>query len=87
MEEELLVLFTTVGKMYDETLAAVLHGPRLLTGKDLIRECKLTPGPLFSEIMDELETARAEGKVVDRKTAIAWVNDYLQEKNSQGHLG
>jgi poly(A) polymerase len=87
MEEELVVLFTTVGKMYDETLAAVLHGPRLLTGKDLIRECKLTPGPLFSEIMDELETARAEGKVVDRKTAIAWVNEYLQEKNSQGPLG
>jgi hypothetical protein len=37
--------------------------------------------------MDELETARAEGKVVDRKSAIVWVNEYLQEKNSQEHLG
>ncbi|MGB3221349.1 MAG: HD domain-containing protein, partial [Desulforhopalus sp.] len=86
MEEELLVLFNTVRKMYDETLAAVMHGPRLLTGKDLIRECNLTPGPLFSEIMDELESVRAEGIVVDRKTALAWVKQYLHEKKRRGEL-
>jgi len=82
MEEELLSLFANVRKMYDETIAPVLHGPRLLTGKDLIKEYKLVPGPLFSEILDELETARVEGKVVDRQTALAWVNDFLQERNS-----
>jgi poly(A) polymerase len=84
MEEELVSLFEIVRKMYDENIAPVLHGPRLLTGKDLIKECNLTPGPLFSEIMDELETARVEGDVVDRKTALAWVNEFLQDRNRQG---
>jgi poly(A) polymerase len=87
MEEELLILFNTVRKMYDETLATVIHGPRLLSGKDLIREGNLSPGPLFTEIFDELESARVEGKVVDRKTALAWVKEYLQEKKRRGELG
>ncbi len=81
MEEELVTLFTTVRKMYDENIAPVLQGPRLVTGKDLIERWNLAPGPIFREILDELETARVEGKVVDRKTAFDWVNDYLQEKN------
>jgi poly(A) polymerase len=81
MEEELVMLFNTVQKMYDETIAPVLHGPRLLTGRDLIDQWHLVPGPLFSEILDELEAARVEGKVVDRKTAFDWVTHYLQVKN------
>ena len=81
MEEELQSLFATVQKMYDEDIAPVLLGPRLLTGKDLIEKCKLVPGPLFSEILDELEAARVEGKVVDRETAFIWVNEFLQEKD------
>lgn len=82
MEEELLTLFATVDKMYDETIAPVLHGPRLLTGRDLIGEFHLVPGPLFAEILEELEAARVEGKVVDRTTALAWVNTYLNERVS-----
>jgi hypothetical protein len=82
MEEELLTLFATVDKMYDEAIAPVLYGPRLLTGKDLISEFQLVPGPLFSEILDELEAARVEGTVVDRTTALAWVDKYLNERVS-----
>jgi len=84
MEEELVTLFDTVRKMYDEDIAHVLHGPRLLTGKDLIKECNLPPGPLFSEILEELEMARVEGSVVDRKTAFAWLKDFLQDREHQG---
>lgn len=83
MEEELVALFTTVQKIYDENIAPVLHGPRLVSGKDLIEECKLAPGPLFSEILSELEVARVEGTVVDRRTALAWVKEFLQERNRQ----
>jgi poly(A) polymerase len=86
MEEELLTLFDTVDKIYEETIAPLRHGPRLLTGKDLIREFQLVPGPLFSEVLDELETARIEGEVVDRQTALAWAKEYLREKNRRGHL-
>ena len=81
MEEELVTLFNAVQKIYDENIAPVLDGPRLLSGKDLIEEYKLAPGPFFSEILDELETARVEGKVVDRQTALDWVKEFLQEKS------
>jgi poly(A) polymerase len=80
MENELLTLFATVDKMYDEIIAPVLHGPRLLTGRDLIGKFQLTPGPLFTEILGELEAARVEGKVIDRTTALAWVEKYLRER-------
>ena len=79
MEEELVALFATVQTIYDENIAPVLHGPRLLSGKDLIEEFKLVPGPLFAEILSELEAARVEGKIVDRGTALDWVNEFLQQ--------
>ncbi len=83
MEEELASLFNTVLTMYDEHIAPVLHGPRLLTGRDLIDECKLSPGPLFADILDELETARVEGKISDRKSALAWVAEFMQSRSRQ----
>lgn len=82
MEEELLALFATVARIYEENIAPVWQGPRLLTGRDLIKECNLVPGPLFSEILEELETARVEGTVVDRTTALAWVEEFLQGKTA-----
>ena len=73
MEEELLILFASVQKVYVEHIKPVLFGPRLLTGKDLIKEFALAPGPLFATLLAELEIARVEGKVVDRQTALAFV--------------
>ena len=82
MEEELVTLFTTVRKIYEEDIAPVLHGPRLVSGRDLIEHFNLAPGPLFSKILSELEAARVEGKVVDKPTALAWIQDYVQEQSS-----
>ncbi|MBU1568518.1 MAG: HDIG domain-containing protein [Proteobacteria bacterium] len=78
MEEELQELFDFVQKMYDDHIQPVLFGPRLLTGKDLIEEFALVPGPLFTKILDELEVARVEGEVTDRRTALAFVATYLK---------
>lgn len=83
MEEELVTLFATVQKMYDEDIAPVLLGPRLVSGNDLVEEFKLVPGPLFAEILREIEAARVEGKVVDRRTALAWVNEFLQQNRAR----
>ena len=83
MEEELVALFATVQKIYDENIAPVLHGPRLVSGKDLIEEFNLAPGPLFAEILSELEAARVEGKVVDRRTALEWVNEFLLSRQRE----
>ncbi len=78
MEEELVELFDSVQKVYDDHIQPVLFGPRLLTGKDLIKEFALVPGPLFATLLEELEVARVEGKVTDRQTALAFVAAYLQ---------
>jgi poly(A) polymerase len=81
MEEELIILFDTVRKIYKEYIEPVLRGPRLISGKDLIETFGLAPGPLFAEILAELEVARIEGAVVDRQSALRWVEDYLQERS------
>ena len=78
MEEELAELFDFVQMMYDDHIEPVLFGPRLLTGKDLIKEFALAPGPLFTTLLGELEVARVEGKVTDRQTALVFVATYLQ---------
>ncbi len=78
MEQELAELFDCVQKMYDDHIQPVLTGPRLLSGKDLIKEFALVPGPLFTTLLGELEVARVEGKVTDKQTALAFVATYLQ---------
>jgi poly(A) polymerase len=84
MEEELVNLFEIVHKIYDNNIKPVLDGPRLVTGKDLIDSFGLVPGPLFSEILDELEIARVEGLVRDRQEGLDWVNMFLQERDRDG---
>jgi len=79
MENELAGLLTYVLKVYDEDIHPALSGPKLLTGHDLIERFHLTPGPLFSTILDELEVARIEGNVGSRGEAMDWVRDYLRE--------
>ncbi len=86
MEEELVTLFTAVQKIYAENIAPVLHGSRLVSGKDLIEHFKLAPGPLFSKILSELEAVRVEGEVVDRQGALDWVEEYLQEQGRKGPI-
>lgn len=79
MEEELTLLYETVRQTYREFIEPVLRGPRLITGRDLIESFGLTPGPLFTELLAELEIARVEGTVVDRQTALEWVAEYLRQ--------
>ncbi len=79
MEEELIVLFDTVKKIYNDHIEPVLRGPRLLSGRDLITEFALEPGPLFATILEELEAVRVEGTVTDRQSALAWVAAYLRD--------
>lgn len=83
MEEELTLLYETVRQTYLEFIEPVLRGPRLITGRDLIEQFDLTPGPLFTELLAELEIARVEGAVVDRQTALSWVAEYLRHDRDE----
>ena len=81
MENELDGLFQEVYSTYTESIQPVFDGPKLLDGKDLIKIYGLTPGPLFKEILSELELATIEGVVLSREDALAWVEKYLNRES------
>ncbi|MGH8006392.1 MAG: CCA tRNA nucleotidyltransferase [Candidatus Binatia bacterium] len=57
--------------------------PRLLSGDDLI-EMGLEPGPRFKEILDTVEEAQLEGRLLTREDALAWVKEHWpQETHSK----
>lgn len=88
MEEEIAALLDKVLHIYEENIRPVLSGPRLLTGRDLIDDFGLQPGPLFSTIFTKLELARVEGEVTTRRQAKRWVSDFLQrEQQTVKELG
>jgi poly(A) polymerase len=45
----------------------------LLKGRDLISEFRLKPGPVFSELLNEVREKRAEGKLSTREEALEYV--------------
>ncbi len=77
MEEELGSLLCEVLEIYSRDIAPSLFGPRLVTGKDLIEQFSLQPGPLFSKILEGLQEAQVEGEVGSREEALVWVEEYL----------
>ncbi len=57
---------------FKEELEKVQKRDRLLTGKDLIA-LGFNPGPLFREILEEVEIKFLEGELRDKKSAITYV--------------
>ncbi len=78
IEADLARLHKQVATLHREVIEPVLSGPKLLTGDDLIATLGLTPGPLFRELLDAVETAAVEGTIRSREEALAWVRHYLQ---------
>lgn len=60
------------GELLAATPQEVLHPVRLITGHDLIR-LGLKPGPLFREVLDEIELLQLDGKVQTREECVAIV--------------
>lgn len=89
MEKQLVRLYREVLAIYEANIRPALSGKRLLTGGDLIETFRLTPGPIFAEILEELEAAQVEGEVANREQALAWVAAYLQkiQKKTKGAAG
>lgn len=44
--------------------------PKLITGDDLVRKLKLTPGPFFGEILTQIEEEQAAGEINTKKEAL-----------------
>jgi poly(A) polymerase len=49
-----------------------IHPDPLLRGRDLI-EMGFSPGPIFQEILKEVEEAQLNGDIPSRKDAAEWV--------------
>jgi len=79
MEQELAALYNEVMTIHRQHIGPALSAPPLLGGRELIEHFGLTPGPVFSVILDELLLLQAEGAVTTREEALAWVSRFLQD--------
>ena len=75
MEGAVVALFNEVFETYQGRLKPILAKP-LLTGHDLIATLHLTPGPLFKQLLDGLQEARATGPEMTKAEALAWAQGY-----------
>lgn len=55
---------------------------RLINGTDLIKKLKLSPGPVFSTLLDAVEEAQVEGKVRTKAQALALVKKMAPRKGT-----
>lgn len=65
---------------YFERPAEMVRPTPLLTGDDLMRDFKLSPGPQIGELLDALREAQAAGEVGSREEAVALVERGLGRK-------
>jgi poly(A) polymerase len=61
-----------VSRTLAETPAEEIRPPRLLTGDDLL-EMGYKPGPIFSEILRNVEDAQLEGQLTSKEEALAYI--------------
>ena len=62
----------------------VAHAPKIVTGAALMKRLKLSSGPQLGQLLKAVEQAQAEGKVVDKESAIAFAKTW---QNSQPQNG
>ncbi|WP_162096667.1 CCA tRNA nucleotidyltransferase [Desulfotalea psychrophila] len=78
MEQDIALLYRRTMSVYYEKIRPVLLGEKILTGRDILREFSLDPGPLYGDILTKVEELRVEGELATEADALAWVKKYLQ---------
>ena len=53
---------------------------RLVTGRDLIEQFQLEPGPIFGEILDRIDEARGAGEISSREEGLALAARLLEDR-------
>jgi poly(A) polymerase len=74
--QEVAELFAHIYKLRQERVIPIRNTPPLITGKDLLEELNLQPGPLFREILELVEEARFEGKITSRNQALKMAAEF-----------
>ncbi len=70
IEQEVAGLFAHLLEVEEKHVIPVRTAPPLITGKDLIKKLGLTPGPLFREILDQVEEAHMAHQISTRDEAL-----------------
>ena len=73
----------SVYDLYEELQKPKL--PRLVTGYDLI-DMGLKPGPIFKEILGEVEELQVEGIITTREQALEYIKKKVEELKSSGRV-
>ncbi len=71
IEQEVAGLFDRLLQVEEKHVTPVRTAPPLITGRDLIEKLSLTPGPLFREILEQVEEAHMEHRISTRAEALA----------------
>ncbi|MCW5210545.1 HD domain-containing protein [Desulfobulbus sp. N3] len=71
IEQEVAGLFDRLLQVEEKHVTPVRTAPPLITGRDLIEELSLTPGPLFRAILEQVEEAHMEHRISTRAEALA----------------
>jgi poly(A) polymerase len=86
IEQEVAGLFNRMQQVWQEHVTPVRESPPLITGRDLINELGLEPGPIFRRILGLVEEAQMEHRIMTRSQALALAADYAVGKK-QGLAG
>ena len=71
IEQEVAGIFVRLLQVEEEHVTPVRTAPALITGKDLIDELGLAPGPLFRILLERVEEAHMEHRIGTREEALA----------------
>ncbi len=82
LESSLADLFWEIHRFREETFK-VQERQRLVTGRDLIDLFGLEPGPIFRELLEAVEEARAEGQIKTREEALDFLAHLIAKRFSQ----
>ncbi|MCI5167751.1 MAG: HD domain-containing protein [Candidatus Electrothrix sp. GM3_4] len=80
IEQEVAGLFNRLLQVEEKHVAPVRTAPPLITGRDLIEELSLTPGPLFRAILDQVEEAHMEHQISTRAEALALATSEVEKR-------
>ena len=84
VEREVADLFARMEEVRREHVEPVRARPPLITGRDLIDELGLEPGPVFREVLELVEEVQMEGGLSSRREALDLARKYLAGERTEG---
>lgn len=84
VEREVADLFARMEEVRRQHVEPVRARPPLITGRDLISELGLEPGPVFREVLELVEEVQMEGGLTSRQEALDLARRYLAGQRTEG---